>query len=261
MRQEYRTNTEYAGRRVEADGRWLTNDGSRPRARGVTLLEIMVVVAILAILLGIVVYISGNMSDSAKIDQTKQMMETLVTAIVEYRDLAGNYPPPPSHPWAYHTNPIAINFDPGKPYGPKPPAPYAYYTATTFDDLKQPADGISMFQIGYQRNQQNSDIYLVESIEGLVCMLRTEPATKAILGKVAEEAFQTKMADGGAHAQTIRHRSQPPVLNTSHVIIDPWGNNLRYTRHKNENNNVPYFMSAGPDEKWNTDDDICSFDR
>lgn len=234
--------------------------------RGVTLIEIMVVVAILAILLGIVIYISGNISDSAKIDQTKQIMETLTSTIEAYRDATGYWPPTNTDP-RYCPNPPDCKWNVGQLYGPEQnPRDDRYHSGSVCEDndggcINQRGDGV--FQIEYGKGDADDSNWVVESIEGLHYYLRHEPASKSMLSKVPEDRIKTKTVKVGGieQPQLIRKRTEPHPKETSFVIVDPWDNNLRYRVDENTNNFVPFFWSAGPDEKWGTEDDICSYDR
>lgn len=225
-----------------------------------SLIEIMVVVTIIAILATIVVYVSGNISDSAKTDQTKQIMETLTSAITEYHDIYGNWPPRPEFPGGCIPPPCP-EWNPGEVYGPNEHPGVRYYSASVVDDISVTDD--SRFQIAFGKQEADENNWVVESIEGLHYYLRHEPATKTLLSKVPEEAIKTKtvLVSGKLETQLIRLRGPQYTPETSMVIVDPWGTNMRYHRHDNINNGVPYFRSAGPDEGLGNDDDIYSYDR
>lgn len=239
--------------------------GTDPRAekgsvsRGMSLIEIMVVVSIIAILATIVVYVSGNISDNAKSNQTKQIMETLTSAITEYHDIYGNWPPRPRFPGG--CIPSCPDWNHGEVYGPNEHPGFRYYSASVVDDISVTDD--SRFQITFGKGEADDNNWVVESIEGLHYYLSHEPATKTLLSKVSEEAIKTKtvMVSGKLEPQLIRLRYTPYMLETSMVIVDPWGTHLRYHRHDNINNGVPYFRSAGPNEGFGNDDDIYSYDR
>ncbi|RME03006.1 MAG: type II secretion system protein [Planctomycetota bacterium] len=63
------------------------------RKSGFTLVEILVVVAIIGILLTILIAAIGGMRRKAKIEATKGLISRVVSAIEEYKKKWGNYPP------------------------------------------------------------------------------------------------------------------------------------------------------------------------
>jgi prepilin-type N-terminal cleavage/methylation domain-containing protein len=69
----------------------LTNNLVR-RSRGMTLVEVMVVMVVLAILVSLVVGVSSYVSDRARRDQTVLTQSVLKKAIEVFRDEKGEYP-------------------------------------------------------------------------------------------------------------------------------------------------------------------------
>ena len=65
---------------------------SRSGAAGFTLVEIMLVVAIIAVLAGLAIYNLGDVFKDAQIAAAKADMRTYKTALISYRVNAGSYP-------------------------------------------------------------------------------------------------------------------------------------------------------------------------
>jgi len=64
-----------------------------PRARGFTIIEVLMVVTIMALLFGLVFVAVGNIYASMYEKTTKAMISRLQTQLEEYKILTGNYPP------------------------------------------------------------------------------------------------------------------------------------------------------------------------
>lgn len=73
----------------------MSNPAARPRRRGFTLIEMMVVIVIIAVLAGLVVRILTKASESAAKAATLAKLERLKAAVEEYYAVYGQYPPVP----------------------------------------------------------------------------------------------------------------------------------------------------------------------
>ncbi len=65
----------------------------RGRAAGFTLLEIMVVIALIGLLLGLVAVAVGRQSEAGRIAEARARLEQFALLLESYRDRTGDYPP------------------------------------------------------------------------------------------------------------------------------------------------------------------------
>ncbi|WP_018969166.1 type II secretion system major pseudopilin GspG [Rubritalea marina] len=65
---------------------------TKPLAKGFTLLEMMMVLAIIGILVGGVIGMTKNFSAGAKIQKTESEMQSLAAHLLQYKNLAGRFP-------------------------------------------------------------------------------------------------------------------------------------------------------------------------
>ncbi|MGJ8671567.1 type II secretion system major pseudopilin GspG [Rubritalea sp.] len=123
-------------------------------ARGFTLLEMVMVMAIIAVLAGGVIGLLGNFGEGAKIQRAETDIQTVNAALMNYNTLAGRYPTSEQgiealvskpttapKPRRYPSKPFlkAIPMDPwGNPYAYKMPGSQ---DPTTYEVLSYGADG------------------------------------------------------------------------------------------------------------------------
>ncbi len=147
-----------------------------------TMVELLVAVAILAILASIMMMVGGKGDASAKTELTKSVMVLLDSALQEYHDYSGGFPlPPPS-----------------------------------------------------------ADTPLLRS-QFLYTELSSVPASQKILEKIPNEVIQNKPIDPS---------------DTALEFYDGWGTVLDYRYLAGMN--FPLIISAGPDKKPQTTDDITN---
>jgi len=184
-------------------------------ARGMSLVEILVVIAIIGILVAAVGLIGRRVGQGGQVKLTRQYMQILTSAIDEFHGDTGNWPAPPNAP--DKTAP-----DAGTPhYNP----PDDLYLASAF--ATQPPRRLS-------------------SIEGMYAQLTWNPKSASILRRVPQAAtaspdFRTQvMSPAGLWTDAL-------------LIIDAWRVPMRYRGYTYRNNGRPFLWSAGPDGRFATD--------
>jgi len=71
----------------------MSRTGSAGRSRGFTIVEVLMVIAVMTILFTLVVMVSSRLRQKAFVERTKAMVHQLKDALEEYRTLKGTYPP------------------------------------------------------------------------------------------------------------------------------------------------------------------------
>ena len=181
---------------------------------GVTFLELLVAVAVLAILVSIVVGVSSYVDRSGQVKLTEEAIGTVVSALEEYHDYYGKFP---------------FEADAG------------YVESDLINDLS--ADSIT---------GDHND--LCASSEALYYFLHKTPVSRKIINELSDRLIAGKGDDGLALEIVI----DPDVLPLMR-FIDSWKMPLRYTYEQDDN--FPLIVSAGPDRKFDTRDDIKSTGR
>jgi type II secretory pathway pseudopilin PulG len=210
------------------------------------MVEILIAVAIVALLAGGMFFVSGKATTQAKIHQTQSTLMLLDTALEQYYDyykegaVKDHYPPDVNYASSTNTRDIL-----------------AALNATT----------ISM-------NPSNSnyvaDYNDAQSIEVLYYYLNRVPQSRVVLGKLADTAISAKAVKLDGYDKPLRSKASDPnvVITISSVpialfrIIDPWNMPLQYIRYRadvtKETTNFPLIRSAGPDKVFGTTDDIIN---
>jgi type II secretion system protein G len=82
-------------RRQKAGGLCYSGSGSRRVQRAFSLIELMVVMAVVAILAGITLAAMGSVNQKAARERTKAEIAAMATALEAYKSQHGEYPSPP----------------------------------------------------------------------------------------------------------------------------------------------------------------------
>ncbi len=136
---------------------------ARAAARGFSLLEIVLVLAIIGILLSVVAFNVAGFGERGRIRATEASMRTVKTALDSYQLEYASYPPtletlqtvnPPLLPAG---EPIADGWDKPFHYRPGPNAQNQPYTLISFGGAEEwdPAKGIDVWTIGQNKPGQN----------------------------------------------------------------------------------------------------------
>jgi len=180
---------------------------------GLTIAEILVVVAVLAILASGLFFVSSYVNTQAKVRQTEDAIELIVTALSEYYDFSGEFP-------------------------------------TDCNDFTQ-ANLEAV--IGGNISGGAFDIKFSGS-SGLYHFLNKVPASRKVISKIATSLITHFDENNPPDELLVDYGSgnDEPLLR----FVDGWGNSLWYTYDVSWN--FPVVESAGPDEVFDTADDITS---
>ena len=234
---------------------------TRAYKSGFTLIEMLTVVAIIAILVSMVVGITKRIDDQSKERLCRNTIALVGNALEQFRDFGYEYK---NTDYAGLTFPLDCNG-----YYLTSASPYPNLPATIQNALGLSATpNISMSGGTYDPNFSGS--------EALYFILRQVPDCRATLDKIDKSLLTNKDANGNLVTITI---GASPVLPFTR-IIDPWGTTLRYDYYpeyadyhlaypsntwqdyigyrNSAKKTFPVITSAGPDKQFDTTDDISN---
>jgi len=188
---------------------------------GLTLVEILVAVAIIAILAAGLYSVSNYLETQSKIKLAKSTIEILCTALEQYHDFNGKFP-----------------FEADKNYGE--PNIQSDVNGVVKADNKCTTD---------LSTGDYNDIYA--SSEALYYFLNKFPAGRKIVDSINKSLVTNKDYKGKEYFINISGQCYPLIH-----IIDPWKYPLRYTYKQGDN--FPLVISAGPDKDFNEPTDNIS---
>ncbi len=212
-----------------------------------TLVEILIVVAIIAILATMVVGIATHISNQSKEQLTKNTFALLNAALGQFRDYGYNY------------NPSTVDV-----------AERDFYRGLDFpldcNGLPQPllqaalasalgATGASISGGVHDLNYSGS--------EALYFFLNRVPTSRQTLDRIDESLITNLSANKQSMEIHIAFPGGPKIFPLLR-IIDPWGTTLHYdyynewTLDPKSKRTFPEITSAGPDRIFGTGDDITS---
>ena len=211
----------------------------KTQRRAFTLVEILVVIAIIAVLLGMAVAVGNHVRTNAEIKNTKTTIEMLATALREYERLQG-------------ANTVEF---PREPFNHATAYPWEF--AAVVECCIGAGGTGDQHEIAPARWREYNDLLLEQqqmllaargSIEVLYYYLAQEPDCQAILGRLPDEMVTNDDND----AVTIGIDLPTPLLE----VNDAWGRPIRYeTRGAG---NFPVLTSAGVDGLFDNADDLIS---
>ena len=196
---------------------------------GLTLVEILVAVTIIALLTAGLYSVSNYLETQAKIKLAESNIDTLVTALEQYHDFYDRFP--------FETD--------------------ANYGRIQLESLTEP-NGLKGSVVDKTGNPLSVTDYneIYASSEALYYFLNQIPASKKIIGSLNHSLITNKDYKGVEYF--IKFNIDPNCYPLIH-IIDPWKSPLRYTYSQTQGNNFPLIESAGPDKDFNkTADNISS---
>jgi prepilin-type N-terminal cleavage/methylation domain-containing protein len=203
----------------------------RQNKTGVTLVEILVVVAIIAILVTMVIGIAARIDTQGKERLTKNTIALLTAALGEFGDYGYRYSDPCDADFKF---PLDCN---------------NFNTSDLGTKLGGTISGGT-----HDANYSGS--------EAMYFFLSRVPESRQTLGKIDKSLITNKGSNGADMTITIDTKSYPLLR-----IIDPWRETLRYdyynekgslTEKKESKKTFPVITSAGPDKEFGSADDIAS---
>lgn len=213
---------------------------------GVTLVEILVVVAVIAILTTMVVGIATRINNQSKEQLTKNTFALLNAALGQFRDYGYNYKVPNAALAPIRDFYRGLDFPLDCSGLPQPLLETALGTALG-------ATGALIVPPGVHNDPNYS------GSEALYFFLSRVPASRQTLEKI-DDSLITNEGFGKQPMNITIGVKMYPLLR----IIDPWGTTLHYdyynelTLDPKSKRTFPEITSAGPDRIFGTGDDITS---
>jgi prepilin-type N-terminal cleavage/methylation domain-containing protein len=204
------------------------------RKTGVTLVEILIVVAIIAILVTMVIGIATRVDTQGKEQLTKNTIALLDAALGEFGDYGYRYS---DSNYADFKFPLDCN---------------NFNTSDFETKLGWTVGGLGTHDVNYSGS------------EALYFFLSRVPDCRQTLDKIDKSLITNKGSNGADMTITIDGKGYPLLR-----IIDPWRETLRYdyynekgspTEKKESKKTFPVITSAGPDKEFGSADDITSRD-
>ncbi len=207
---------------------------------GVTLVEILVVVAIIAILATMVISLAARIDNQGKERLTENTFALLDAALGEFQDYGYNYEDSVSVDYSEFDFPLDCNdFDAGK-----------------LEETLEGALGLGDGSVSIIGDHNDTDY---SGSEALYFFLSKVPESRKTLAKIDSSLITNEDSDGDSMEIRVDGKEYSLLR-----IIDPWGETLRYDYYDeddpkpDEARNFPVVISAGPDGVFGTDDDITS---
>jgi len=206
---------------------------------GVTLVEMLIVVAIIALLASIVIGIAGRISNQGKEQLTRNTFALLNAALEQFRDYEYRY---------QHSAYSDFDF----------PLDCNDYPVLTLQTTLSDALGGVIVIIS---NHDMLEHAKYSGSEVLYFFLNRVPESRKTLDKI-DGSLITNINGNGDNIEILIDGRVYPLLR----IIDPWGKTLRYdyydetTLDPDSKRTFPVITSAGPDRNFNTPDDITGRD-
>lgn len=221
-----------------------------------TLIEMLVVIAIIAILGGIALYALRGAGNSAKIQATRITLENAKSILAEY-ELQTKFAVPPQGWWQSDL--------------PLPPGTWRIPpVAEDFWHSVSPTAGIqptpSPILVTTGENDRTNSLAVQNTVMAMQA-IATIPANRAAIGKLPSNRLLSVTCTGGPGY-------------TTQLLLDDWGNPIIFVPASGLGrpgapvnvggnpitiqapNNRPFFASAGPDGNFATgDDNIYSFEQ
>jgi prepilin-type N-terminal cleavage/methylation domain-containing protein len=190
---------------------------------GLTLIEILMAIAIVAVLSAGLYMVGSRVETQAKIKQTQSAIEMLSTALEQYRDANSCFP-----------------FKAGLTYDRTKLE--SITDCNGLDGKVSDNAGNLLPAAGY------NDLYA--SSEALYYFLNRNPASKKIIGTINSSLITDK--DNKNTEYFFKFTGDPVVYPLPH-FVDAWNYPFRYTYKAGDN--FPLIESAGPDKDFNKKDD------
>ena len=210
---------------------------------GLSLVEMLIVVAIIVLLTTMVIGLAGRITNQSKEQLTNSTIAIVTAALGQFQD----------YQYRYKDNPIYT------------PAERQFYLGLDFpldcNDFPQPVldstlantlgAGVLIGATGHDPTYSGCEVMYV--------FLSQVPECRKTLDRIDESLITTLGLDKHPMTVTIGVRIDPLLR-----VIDPWGTTLKYdyydevTLDPRSKRTFPVITSAGPDRKFGTTDDISS---
>ncbi|MDD5459626.1 MAG: type II secretion system protein [Phycisphaerae bacterium] len=230
------------------------------RKPGFTLVEMLIVIAILVILVVLTIGVAKRVEDQGKERLTKATLGIIDAALEQFEDF--NY--------QYKFNAKGVTY----PYpNPDPDVEHSFAMKFPLDCNEfefEPAIRVAI-EAAFDGDVVNpSGLVADPNFSGITVMyfvLSQVPECRETLGKIDKKLKARK-------GEITIYYGVPPVTNSFLAIVDPWGMPLRYDYYDESSLDLsradafrygpkkvrifPLVTSAGPDKKFGTDDDITN---
>lgn len=228
---------------------------ARPRHTGLTLIEILLAVTIVAILATLVITTVVRIDNRNKEELAKGLMGTLNAALSEFRD----------YKYAYRLDSIPDACELAFYRSLKFPPDCNDYTVSQIEIVIEDILDLSSADVVITGNNDPCD----SGCEVMYFFLQRIPSSRAILSKIDESMLSDLGSDDQPMKIGVNNRENRFIH-----IVDPWGTTLNYDYYVNEQEDTldyderaetirtfPLITSAGPDKEFGTDDDIYNRER
>ena len=235
----------------------MRNNKNKNRA-GFTLLETIVVVAVIVVLTSIVVSVATRIDSQSKERLTENTFGLLNAALEQYKDFGYQL----KGDMAYYSSIAEKDFFLGLHFPIDCNGFNDADVATTLESVLNLGAGGVIIPVGHDPNFSGSEV--------LYFFLSKVPANKEILSRIGKKLI-TNISGGQAMNITIGiapNDKRYPLYR----FVDAWGTTLRYDYYydefppfnditkisnmKNTKRSFPLIVSAGPDKTFDTADDI-----
>ncbi|MGB7583044.1 MAG: prepilin-type N-terminal cleavage/methylation domain-containing protein [Sedimentisphaerales bacterium] len=242
---------------------------TRAYKTGFTLIEMIVVIAIIAILISMVVTIAKRIDDQSKERLTRDTLVLIGNALEQFRDFGYEYKDANYAGLAFPLDCNGYNLTSISPYPNLPNTLHnALYSANLYDPPQVTISG-------------GTNDPTFSGSEALYFILRQVPDCRVTLDKIDKSLLTNNSNDSPPAPLTINLITGTTTITFPFTrIIDPWGTPLRYdyypeyadyilanpggnwanyvTYRNSAKKTFPVITSAGPDRQFDTADDISN---
>ncbi|MHC4284297.1 MAG: type II secretion system protein [Planctomycetota bacterium] len=209
---------------------------------GLTLIEMLIVVAIVVILTTMVIGLAGRIDDQSKEQLTKNTIGIITAALGQFNDYEYRY-----------VDPIYAEFD--------FPLDCTFMNNAGIENAVANALGLAPGSVLISGGTLNITF---SAGEAMYFFLSQVPGCSKTLDRIDESLITNLGDDKQPRIITITYPGGSTKEYPLFRIIDPWGTTLRYKYYDNmtldprSKLTFPVIISAGPDKKFGNTDDISS---
>jgi prepilin-type N-terminal cleavage/methylation domain-containing protein len=216
----------------------------RRRNPGLTLVEMLLTIAIVAILVTVMAVSASSLRTQANIKLTQSAMSVISAALQQYYDFYGKYPPEQGTDTPLQSLAKAVNHDPTD-------VKFMVINKATMPPVASPTWAtMNPVPLGAVPDSANAASY------ALYLYLFGVPASRSILSKLSEQMTASDETDTKGNPFVV-YWTKPAIDRRMLTrFIDAWGKPLRYEYKTGDMS--PVVVSSGPDKNFGTPDDIRS---